>query len=64
LVLKFSPSKALGLVKALCPSVEECQGQEIGVGRLVNRGRREEIGGYGEETRKGNNICNVNKENI
>jgi hypothetical protein len=24
-------------VKALCPSVEECQGQEAGVGGLVSR---------------------------
>jgi hypothetical protein len=24
-------------VKALCPSVGECQGQEVGVGRLVTR---------------------------
>jgi hypothetical protein len=31
--------EALGPVKALCPSVEECQGQEGGVGGLVSRGR-------------------------
>jgi hypothetical protein len=33
--------EALGLVKVLCLSVEECQGQEVEVGGLVNRGRRE-----------------------
>jgi hypothetical protein len=38
--------KALGPVKALCPSVGECQGQEAGVGELVSRGRREGIGGF------------------
>jgi hypothetical protein len=33
--------EALGPVKALNPSVGECQGQEAGVGGLVNReGRR------------------------
>jgi hypothetical protein len=34
--------EALGPVKALCPSVEECQGQEAGVGGLVSRGRGRE----------------------
>ena len=29
----------LGSVKALCPSVGECQNQEVGVGELVSRGR-------------------------
>jgi hypothetical protein len=37
--------KARGPVKALCPSVEECQGQEAGVSGLISRGRRERIGG-------------------
>jgi hypothetical protein len=37
--------EALCPMKALCPSVRECQGQESGVGGLVNRGREEEIGG-------------------
>ena len=32
--------EALGPVKVLCPSVGECQGQELGVGGLGNRGRR------------------------
>jgi hypothetical protein len=35
------------LVKALCPSVGECEGQEVGVGGLVRMGRREGIGGGG-----------------
>jgi hypothetical protein len=30
--------EALGPVKALCPSVGECRGQEAGVGGLVNGG--------------------------
>jgi hypothetical protein len=30
--------EALGPVKALCPSVGECQGQEVGVAGLVSRG--------------------------
>jgi hypothetical protein len=34
--------EALGPVKALCPSVRECQGQEAGVGGLVSRGRGRE----------------------
>jgi hypothetical protein len=34
--------EALGPVKALCPSVGECQGQEAGVGGLVSRGRGKE----------------------
>ena len=50
--------EALGPVKALCPSVGECQGQEAGVGGLVSRGRGK---GKGEgvfrgETRKWDNI--------
>jgi hypothetical protein len=44
-------------MKALCPSVEECQVQEAGVGGLGRRGS----GGMGwvffrGETRKGDNI--------
>ena len=31
--------KALGPGTALCPSVEECQDQEAGVGGLVSKGR-------------------------
>jgi hypothetical protein len=38
--------EALGPVKSLCPSLGECQGQEAGMGRLVSRGRGEEIGDF------------------
>jgi hypothetical protein len=38
--------EALGPVKALCPSVGECQGQEVGVGGLVSRGKQEGIGDF------------------
>ena len=31
-------------MKALCPSVGECQGQEAGVGRLVSRGMGKVMG--------------------
>ena len=47
--------KALGPVKVLCPSIGECQGQEAGVGGLVNRGRGEAIRVFGGETKKGDN---------
>jgi hypothetical protein len=33
--------RPLALLKVLCPSIEDCQGQEEGVGGLVSRGRRE-----------------------
>jgi len=36
--------EALGPVKALCPNVGECQGQEAGVVGLVSRGKGEGIG--------------------
>jgi hypothetical protein len=60
--------EALGPVKVLCPSVGECLCQKAGVGRLVSRGREQGVcmgrvffrGGI----RKGDNIGNVNKENI
>jgi hypothetical protein len=29
--------EALGLMKIVCPSTGECQGQEVGVGRLGSR---------------------------
>jgi hypothetical protein len=48
--------EALGPVKVLCPSIEECQGQDMGVGGLGSRGKGEEMGVFGEETRKGDNI--------
>ena len=38
--------EALGPVKALSPSVGECQGQEAGVSGLVSRGRGWGIGGF------------------
>jgi hypothetical protein len=38
------------------PQCRECQVQEAGVGELVNRGRREGMGVFGGETRKGDNI--------
>jgi hypothetical protein len=38
--------KALGLVKALCPSVGECQDRDAGVGELVSRGRGDVMGGF------------------
>ena len=31
--------EVLGPVKVLCPSIGECQGQEVGVGGLGSRGR-------------------------
>jgi hypothetical protein len=40
--------EALGLVKARCPSVGECQDRKAGVDGLVSRGKREEIGGFSE----------------
>jgi hypothetical protein len=39
-------------VNVLCPSVEECQDQEEGVGRMVNRGRREEIRHFWRENQE------------
>ena len=38
--------EALNLVKVICPSTGECQGQEVGVGRLGSRGRGEGIGDF------------------
>jgi hypothetical protein len=40
--------EALGPVKALCPSIVECQGQEAEVGGLGSRGRGEGIGDFSE----------------
>jgi hypothetical protein len=39
--------EALGPVKARCPSVGRCQGQELGVGRLLSRRRWEGKPGKG-----------------
>jgi hypothetical protein len=36
--------EALGPVKVLCPSIGECQGQEVGVGGLGSRGGGEDRG--------------------
>ena len=44
--------EALGSVKVLCPSIGECQGQEVGVGGLVSRGRREGIEGFQRGTQE------------
>jgi hypothetical protein len=38
--------EALGHVKVICSSIGECQGQEVGVGGLVSRSRREIIEGF------------------
>jgi hypothetical protein len=40
--------EALGPVKALCPSIGECQDREAGVGGLVSRGRGDGIGEFSE----------------
>ena len=34
---------ALGPVTVICPSIGDCQGQEVGLGGLVSRGRGEGI---------------------
>jgi hypothetical protein len=47
--------ETLGPVKALCPSIGECLGQEAGVGGLGNRGREERMGIFGGDTRTGDN---------
>ena len=49
--------EVLGPVKVICPSIGECQGQEIGMGRLVSRGRGvgHGMGVFRGETRKGDN---------
>jgi hypothetical protein len=48
--------EALDLVKVLCPSIGECQGQEAGMGGLGSRRRGERIGDFRRETRKGDSI--------
>ena len=35
-------------MKVLCPSIGECQGQEVGVGGLGRRRRGKGIGGFSE----------------
>jgi hypothetical protein len=51
-------------MKAQYPSVGECYDREAGVGGLMSRGRVKRMGVFGGEMGKGDNICNVNKENI
>jgi hypothetical protein len=36
----------LGLVKIICPSTGECQGKEVGLGRLGSRVGEEGIGDF------------------
>jgi hypothetical protein len=38
--------EALSPVKVLYPTIEECHGQEVGVGGLVSRGRGKVIGNF------------------
>jgi hypothetical protein len=38
--------EALGPVKVICPSIGDCQGQEVGVGGLVSSGRGKGIRGF------------------
>jgi hypothetical protein len=38
--------EALGLIKAQCHIVEECQDRKEGLGRLVSRGRGKGIEGF------------------
>ena len=42
----------LGPLKGLRPSVGKCQDQETGVGGLVNRGKRDGIGGFWRENQE------------
>ena len=56
--------QSLSPVKAQCPSVGECQDREVGVDGLVSRERGDVVGSCSRGKRKGNNIWNVNKENI
>ena len=46
--------ETLGPVKALCPSVGECQGQEVGVGGLMRENGMG--GGQGSEGKQGKGI--------
>ena len=41
--------EALGLAKILCPSIGECQGQEVEVGGLGSRGREKGIEDFSEK---------------
>jgi hypothetical protein len=44
--------EALGPEKVRCPSVGECQDREMGVGRLMSRGRGNGIGGIGRRNKE------------
>jgi hypothetical protein len=48
--------RPLVLKRLDAPSVGECQGRETGMGGLVSRGSGDEMGVFGGETRKGENI--------
>ena len=52
------------LGKAPCPCVGVCWDWEVGVGGLVDRGMGDGIGVYRGKSGKGDNISNVNEENI
>jgi hypothetical protein len=49
LILPFSNLRGV----IFCPSIGECQGQEAGMGRLVNRGWGEVIGAFWRGPEKG-----------
>jgi hypothetical protein len=58
--------EAICPMKALCPSIEECQGQEAGVDGLVSTGQgwRYGEGVFLQGNQEREMISNVNKENI
>jgi hypothetical protein len=43
-------------VKARCPSIGECQDRDVGVGKLVSRGRVDGIGGFQRGNQERGNI--------
>ena len=43
-------------MKVICPSVGECQGQEVGVGGFVSRGMGERMGGVALKGKPGKGI--------
>jgi hypothetical protein len=53
--------EALGLVKALCPRIGECQGQEVGVGGLGSRGSGRDRGFSKRKLGNVNKISNKNR---
>jgi hypothetical protein len=44
--------EALGIVKARCPSVRECQDREVEIGGLVCRARGHGMGGFWKGSEK------------